>query len=393
MTSTDERANGKPPDAVGAEKPQYPRRSGHFAFKLHRLMVRMRVAQEIGPVAAFLVDLIAFQEDALHYSRPVDFYNESLMEYLGLASRSSLVRARNKAVKAGWLHYEQGAKSVPGRYWVTTPPGVESLDDVPVCETAAPECRSDSVRQTEPEAPASRTDSQQKRDGKRAPFDPVPEEKTSMGDGSEEQTGGSHGEGERGSQTTPTPPHAHSPTRPRGGGPLNHLRTAEQLADTGLLVRLHRTLACDPDSPVTGSEQDLLRLVTLSEHCLGRKQVKRPVAVFVARVQRGDWEKFTQAEEDRAAERLIEWRRAANGQPAGIEKPAIVRQTVLSLSERMGITTADPEQTIAETDRRREMALQMLRRSVRQGTFRADSAVSASPTLPLPHSSDRRNIA
>ena len=44
-------------------------------------------------------------------------------------SLAGMKRVRDKAVEAGWLHYEPGTKGRAARYWVTIP------------EWAAPACR------------------------------------------------------------------------------------------------------------------------------------------------------------------------------------------------------------------------------------------------------------
>ena len=79
------------------------------------------------------------QEDAIWFSRPVDFYNEQLMPLCGFGSTKRLVAARRKAVEQGWLDYQQGGKSVPSRYRVKIPKELSELEI----------CRSESEWETE----------------------------------------------------------------------------------------------------------------------------------------------------------------------------------------------------------------------------------------------------
>jgi hypothetical protein len=51
------------------------------------------------------------------------------MTKLGL-SKNALIRARQRAIDANWLHYKAGRKGVPGRFWITTPPAAQRIDDL-----------------------------------------------------------------------------------------------------------------------------------------------------------------------------------------------------------------------------------------------------------------------
>jgi len=128
---------------------EYPKRQSHFAHKAIRLLGKTCAAQEIGPEACWLVTVIAHTEDAKRYRGPVTFYNEQLMPIAGFGGRARLVRARQKAMEAGWLHYEEGGKRRPGRYWILIPPNVADLPDGPIDESTEGSSCSDSEQQTE----------------------------------------------------------------------------------------------------------------------------------------------------------------------------------------------------------------------------------------------------
>ena len=112
----------------------YPRRDSHFAHRLTRLLTKSCAAQEIGPESCWLLTVVAHQEDAKRYSGPVTFYNSQLMPLCGFSSEGRLIRARDRAVSAGWLHYEAGGKRRPGRYWCSVPRQYAGLSDGAVDE-------------------------------------------------------------------------------------------------------------------------------------------------------------------------------------------------------------------------------------------------------------------
>lgn len=158
----------------GPSSEQYPEREPFFAHQFCRLLTKAAVAQRIGPEACWLLSVIVHQEDAIHYSRPVDYFNEQLMPLCGFGGRGRLVTARRKAIEAGWLHYEEGGKGKPGTYWVTIPAEYAGIPDGPCDESIS---RSDSERQTEfavLKQNGKRTASGRQADGKRAPSNPTP---------------------------------------------------------------------------------------------------------------------------------------------------------------------------------------------------------------------------
>ena len=127
-------------------KARYPKRPSHFAHKFVRRLAKSAAAQEIGPEACWLLTVIAHQEDAVHYRRAVTWYEGQLMPLVGLKCRRTLARVRDKAIEAGWLHYEPGRKGVAGVYWVLIPDHAEPFDDSPIgddqgvlCDTSVTE--------------------------------------------------------------------------------------------------------------------------------------------------------------------------------------------------------------------------------------------------------------
>jgi len=114
------------------DSPTYPKRPMFFAHRFCRLLTRAAVAQQIGPEACWLLAVIAHQEDAIHYARPVTYYNEQLMPLCGFGSRKRLVEARRKAIDGGWLFYRGGGKGTPGTYWALIPEAYQETPDGPL---------------------------------------------------------------------------------------------------------------------------------------------------------------------------------------------------------------------------------------------------------------------
>ncbi|MCE9564938.1 MAG: hypothetical protein K8U57_23130 [Planctomycetes bacterium] len=113
----------------------YPERPRFFAHKFCRLMGKVCLGGDIGPDACWLLAFIVNTEDAAGYRRAVTFFNDDLATRTGL-SLAGMKRLRDKAVEAGWLNYEPGAKGRAARYFVTVPAWADGLDDVPGDERA-----------------------------------------------------------------------------------------------------------------------------------------------------------------------------------------------------------------------------------------------------------------
>jgi hypothetical protein len=108
---------------------QYPKRPQYFSNKFCRLMTKTALANEIGADAVVLLMVIAHTEDAKGYRGAVTYFNGQLMPLIGKNTDHALIRVREKAIESGWLHYEPGAKGIPGKYWVTIPSHAEGLRD------------------------------------------------------------------------------------------------------------------------------------------------------------------------------------------------------------------------------------------------------------------------
>lgn len=109
--------------------PQYPRLGAKFfANRFLSHMLRAGVALDYGAPAALLLTAVVLTEDKARYRRPVRFWNDNLIAYLG-CRESRLISIRSKLVGAGWLYYRRGSNSAPGTYWVLVPGGDECLND------------------------------------------------------------------------------------------------------------------------------------------------------------------------------------------------------------------------------------------------------------------------
>ncbi len=97
---------------------QYPQRGDLFALHFLKWLFASGSAHEVGPDATALILAVVSLEDEFFCQRPVNFFNEQLMDRCGIKSEHSLIRARQVAVDAGLLHYTAGRKRQPGRYFV-----------------------------------------------------------------------------------------------------------------------------------------------------------------------------------------------------------------------------------------------------------------------------------
>jgi hypothetical protein len=114
--------------------PEYPKRPKFFACKFIRLLIKKVVANEFGPQSFTLLTVVAATEDARGYDGPVNFFNHQLLPLVGLGSVDALHRVRQKCMESGWLTYLPGARTSPGRYWVTIPEKHTATDDYPTDE-------------------------------------------------------------------------------------------------------------------------------------------------------------------------------------------------------------------------------------------------------------------
>jgi hypothetical protein len=119
----------------------YPRRPAYFALSFERLLAKRCEMQTIGTDGYALLSVIVNIEDSRRYDGPVTFYNSALMAALGFRKWERLDAVRKKLIDAGWLHYEApppGCRSLPGRYWVTLPPGVSLTNETTLNEPDHP---------------------------------------------------------------------------------------------------------------------------------------------------------------------------------------------------------------------------------------------------------------
>jgi hypothetical protein len=97
------------------------KREAYFANKVIRLLFVSGQNLAIGNHAVQLVVFVAITEDAIRYKEPARFWNEQLYHVLGLRSPKQLSNARNRAMMAGWLHYDRkNARSI-GEYRTEIP--------------------------------------------------------------------------------------------------------------------------------------------------------------------------------------------------------------------------------------------------------------------------------
>jgi hypothetical protein len=139
--------------------PDYPARESFFAHRFVRLLTKTAAAQELGPEVTWLLTVVAHQEDAKRYCGAVTYWNEQLMPLCGFRSKGRLVRVREAAVRSGWLHYETGGRTQPGRYWCLVPNGYDSLPDGPCDESDPFQDRTANGTQTEPKPNGKRNQS------------------------------------------------------------------------------------------------------------------------------------------------------------------------------------------------------------------------------------------
>ncbi len=250
----------------------YPKdRAGKFfSHRVVRLMLRTCAAQEIGHVGCMIVVAVASTEDAKRYTGHVTYWNDQLMSILNI-SWDQLDRARRKAIKFGWLHYEAGGKSKVGKYWTLIPDQFQNLPDGPV------DCDINTFIAQNPD-----TNPEQKSDTN---ADTNPE--TSLG--------------ETGDKLGANPEHsslslslALTPERRVACAVDFGKVDSDLLGDTaGLLKWAGGAIDCDADR---------LRFVAAAERSL--EKAKNPAAMFVKIIKQRDWAKTNQAQEDRAIERL-----------------------------------------------------------------------------------------
>ncbi len=147
-------------------------RTSHHAHRLCRLLAKLAIANEIGPEACWMLCLIAHTEDARHYAGAVTYWNDQLRNVCGFGSVGRLVRARQRAIDAGWLIYTPGGKRRAGKYETRIPQEYQDIPDGAIDESPGPSPICESIPDTK--ADLMRDYSGSKADLMRAPSNPNP---------------------------------------------------------------------------------------------------------------------------------------------------------------------------------------------------------------------------
>ncbi len=96
-----------------------------FAAQVLNLLVRFEIATEIGADTCFLVAAIAASEGP--DGSPAKLTRAALTRLLGVPHHGRAVRARRRAIVAGWLAYVRGRKGHQSRYSVRIPDHLADL--------------------------------------------------------------------------------------------------------------------------------------------------------------------------------------------------------------------------------------------------------------------------
>lgn len=117
--------------------------------------------------------------------------------------------------------------------------------------------------------------------------------------------------------------------------------TPETLSDTAALVKLWRFLANLKVYAITGTESDRHSFVGCAECALEgiAKKPGNPVALFVSLIQAPDWPRITEAQDERARRRLLEFDRGRRrkGKPSA-------RELISQAADRLGSDEPVPEE-------------------------------------------------
>ncbi len=106
---------------------QYEKRPAFFANRYTTLLYQFEAVAQIGQLGVLLCILIAHREDAMHYTRPIDFWNSQLLAALGISKWETLNKARQAAIEAGWIEYEGTNTRSRGKYRATIPAEYEEI--------------------------------------------------------------------------------------------------------------------------------------------------------------------------------------------------------------------------------------------------------------------------
>lgn len=96
-----------------------------YAHSYIRLMAHHRAVDSIGQTGVLLCTFVAMQEDAIRYARAVTFWNNDLQAQVGIKRWESFNKARDAAVREGWLIFTNQGNRKPGLYETAIPEGCE----------------------------------------------------------------------------------------------------------------------------------------------------------------------------------------------------------------------------------------------------------------------------
>lgn len=93
----------------------------NYAMRYIRHMIDAGLPNELGQGVFTMLTVISINNHGADRARPILFFNLQLMFAAGIKSMATLVAIRQAAIDAGWLQYQAGKKSAPGKYLVTVP--------------------------------------------------------------------------------------------------------------------------------------------------------------------------------------------------------------------------------------------------------------------------------
>jgi hypothetical protein len=115
------------------------KREAFFAIKLIRILFESGQNLAIGNHAVLLVQFVAITEDRIRYKEPARFWNSELHRVLGFTSPKMLNDARNRAVMAGWLHYDRKDDRSIGEYRTDIPVHLRDRHETEASSSIPPE--------------------------------------------------------------------------------------------------------------------------------------------------------------------------------------------------------------------------------------------------------------
>lgn len=299
----------------------YPEREPYFAIRFCRLLSQSEVAQAIGPEACWLLNVIVTTEDARRYTSPVTFYNGQLQTQCGFDSENRLNRHRQRAVDAGWLHYEAGGKSRPGVYWVTIPEQTEAID-TPSTKAVTPEL---SLQNGGANGGTNGGKAEGQTGDKRRPSYPIPD-------------------------PIPKPINTSLPSKPSGtsSGRSGRGFDKRDLGNAGKVIAFAQQQGID-----TADHRNRLRCLTVA---IQVRDAKKPAGMFVHLIRKGaagDWSTVSD-EPHEAAKRWLDDYDRANAPASSIPTDFLQAPSPVAASPQE--SASDQAARLREWNRKREGA-------------------------------------